>query len=42
VFSTGIIILKAFNSYSESDIIGLNRKAEKVEEIIEELDSVKL
>ena len=39
MFSIGIIILKAFHSYSETEIIGLNRKVEKVNDHIEELNS---
>ena len=31
----GIIILKAFNKYSEKDIIGFNRNEEKVDDHIE-------
>jgi len=34
--------LKAFNLYSEKDIIGLNKNSDKVDDIIEELDSERL
>jgi len=34
--------LKAFNLYNEKDIIGLNKNSEKVDDIIEEINSERL
>ena len=39
MYSVGIILLKAFNCYEESDIIGLNRNPEKRDEFVLDLDS---